>query len=279
MDKAYIQKLVALALREDATGQDITSRLAVPPGAVARATIISREPGVLAGLPLARGAFRQVDRGLRIKALARDGASVRANGKVLVVTGAARSIMTAERTAINFLGQLSGIASLTRQYVRRAGGMKVYDTRKTHAGLRVAEKYAVRLGGGYNHRFSLKEAAMVKDNHRKFAADLGSMVRELKTKLRKLKGSPKLNVEVENLGDALLAAASGADLLMMDNMTPGAVRKIVKALKGAVPLEVTGGVNLANIAKYAASGADRVSIGRLTHSAPALDFSLELAAS
>ncbi len=273
MDRAYISKLVDIALKEDEARADITSRLTIPAGRKVKAVIFSRQVGVLAGIPLAVAVFKQLDKTLRVKLLAKDGGKVRAGGRVLAVEGKARSIFAAERIALNFLGYLSGIATLTGEYVRRAGRMKVYDTRKTHAGLRAAEKYSVRMGGGYNHRLSLADGVMLKDNHRVLNSNLAEVVRNSKFKI---KNSKQVIVEVESLQEALAAAGAGADLLLLDNMTPVGVKRIAKALKGRIPLEVSGGVTLSNIGKYAKSGADRVSIGRITHSAPSLDLSLEV---
>lgn len=273
MDRVYINRLVAQALKEDEARADITSRLTIPAGRKVKAVIFSRQVGVLAGIPLAVAVFKQLDKTLRVKLLAKDGGKVRAGGRVLAVEGKARSIFAAERIALNFLGYLSGIATLTGEYVRRAGRMKVYDTRKTHAGLRAAEKYSVRMGGGYNHRLSLADGVMLKDNHRVLNSNLAEVVRNSKFKI---KNSKQVIVEVESLQEALAAAGAGADLLLLDNMTPVGVKRIAKALKGRIPLEVSGGVTLSNIGKYAKSGADRVSIGRITHSAPSLDLSLEV---
>ena len=273
MNKNYINSIVRTALKEDEAGRDITSRLTLDASARIKAVIVSREKGVLAGLPLALAAFLRVDKSIKLKAHAADGEVLKANARILSVEGKARSLLAAERTALNFLGQLSGIATLTSEYVRCAGKVKVYDTRKTHAGLREAEKYAVRMGGGHNHRQSLKDAVMVKDNHRAATDDLGELVAGLKLQVS---SSMDVIVEVESMKEALQAAKAGANLLLLDNLPVAKVKEIARVLKGVCPLEVTGGVTLKNIGAYAKAGAERVSIGRLTHSAPALDFSLEV---
>ncbi len=273
MDKSYIDNIVKTALNEDEAKHDITSRLMLDEKARVKAVIVCREAGILAGLPLALAAFRQVDKKLKLKAYIADGKAMRSNAKILSVEGRARSVLAAERTAVNFLGQLSGIATLTGEYVRQAGQMKVYDTRKTHAGLRTAEKYAVRMGGGHNHRDSLKQGVMVKDSHWAVSSDVLEKVKSEKEKGRR---GLEVIVEVESLKQALAAAAAGVNLLLLDNMPVAKVKEISRVLKGVCPLEVTGGVNLANIGAYAKTGAERVSIGAITHSAPCLDFSLEI---
>ncbi len=272
------------ALAEDQAGRDITSRLLLESKQKIEAVIWSRESGVLCGLDIARRVFLRMDPGCKFTALARDGQSLRANQKVARVKGCARGILTAERTALNFLQHLSGVATLTRAFGQKMRGTRtlIYDTRKTITGLRALQKYAVRCGGGQNHRFDLAEAAMVKDNHINILAGGRQQLMQLKRRLPKGK---RLIIEAENIEQVKTALAAQADIILLDNMTlaklSAAVRFIHQGWKscgaGVRPqIEISGGVTLESAARYARLGADRISVGCLTHSSRALDLSMEI---
>lgn len=281
------KELVRSALAEDIGPGDITANL-VPRGSAVRAIIIAKERGVIAGLPMARMSFLSLSPRVKFQAFKKDGQEVAAGEKVLEVLGSLPVILSAERTSLNFLSRISGIATLTRKFVEKAAGTKadIFDTRKTTPTLRMLEKYAVKAGGGKNHRFGLFDGILIKDNHisalsvsKKVRTRLDAITRLIKeAKKNKRKGIP-IEVEVENIKEALTAASAGADIILFDNMSPEKVRAVRKELirmgfKGKI--EVSGGITLQNVRAYALAGVDRISIGRLTHSAPALDFSLEI---
>ncbi|MFI5362514.1 MAG: carboxylating nicotinate-nucleotide diphosphorylase [Elusimicrobiota bacterium] len=273
---AYLPLLRA-ALREDlGPGGDVTTRFFVPAGARFQARVVSREAGVICGLQVAAAAFRACDRGARVRALVRDGARVRAGQAVLAVSGG-RGLLTAERTALNFLQRMSGVATLTRRYVDRTRGTRarILDTRKTLPGWRALDKYAVVCGGGVNHRMGLYDAAMVKDNHY-----LGNRLASGARALRRARPGVPLIVECDTPAQATRALALKPDVLLLDNMAPALLRREIRRLRRLAPrvrLEISGGVSLDAVRSLARLGPDRISIGRLTHSAPALDLGLDLA--
>ena len=268
-----VRELVMRALAEDfGTLGDLTSIATIPDDATATATIVARRWGVLAGRAGATEVFRQVDPSVAVRWSATDGDAIDADQVLATVTGNLRSILAAERSALNLLQHASGIATLTRHYVQAAEGRtKVRDTRKTLPGLRAIEKAAVRAGGGFNHRECLSDAVLIKDNHLAFL-DLTAAVERSKVRW------PGRTVEVEcdTLAQVHEAVAAGADLILLDNMDADVVREAVDAVDGLVPLEVSGGVNFETIRDYAATGVEFVSVGALTHSAPALDIALDL---
>jgi len=277
-----LDRLARLALAEDVGAGDCTAVL-IPAAARARGLIIARGPGVAAGLEMAAAVFRNVDPPVVFRPRVREGQGMAAGTAVAEVSGPARSILTAERTALNFLGRLSGIATLTRIFVMRAGGRPViYDTRKTTPGLRRLEKAAVRAGGGRNHRFGLFDGILIKDNHISACTAFEKVKRPAAIRLLlagALRAGLPVEVEVENRAEALAAARGGAGIIMLDNFSPERVLRTIPVLRRAGyrgQIEVSGGIGLENLAEYAVAGADRISIGRLTHSAPALDFSLEI---
>ncbi len=269
-----VRDIVARALAEDfGTLGDLTSIATIPEDATATAAIVSRRYGVLAGASGATEVFRQVDATVGLRWHLTDGDVLEEGAQVATVQGNLRSILAAERTALNLLQHASGVATLTRQYVQAAEGrVKIRDTRKTLPGLRAIEKAAVRAGGGYNHRECLSDAVLIKDNHLAFL-DLTAAVERSKVRW------PGRTVEVEcdTLAQVLEAVAAGADVILLDNMTPDVVREAVSIVDGVVPLEVSGGVTFETIRDYAATGAEFVSVGALTHSAPALDLALDFA--
>ena len=271
-------QLIDLALLEDVGTGDITSEYFVGEKDQASARILAKERAVIAGCDVAAEVFRRVDPNLQVEVVQKDGAAVTGGTAVLEIRGRARSILTAERVALNFLQHLSGIASLTHQFVEAAGpqGAKILDTRKTTPGLRKFEKAAVKAGGGTNHRFGLFDMVLVKDNHllaRNGLADLKSAIE----RARKERPEIKIEVEADNLDQVrALLEVPGVEVILLDNMRGTQMREAVAIGKGKVKFEASGGVNLRNVRQIAATGVDFVSIGALTHSARAIDFSLEL---
>ena len=286
-----VEALVRLALLEDRAADDITSRSVLHAATQVSARIIARAPGVLAGGHLAASVFRAVDHALRCQLLAREGARLRPGQPVLTMRGRAQAIFAAERTALNFLGHLSGIATLTAAYVRAVQGTRaaILDTRKTLPGLRLLEKYAVRMGGGHNHRPNLAEAILIKTNHLKvLGQETGDGRRAIQRAIKQAKRrfpSRFVEVEVTTLNQFQTALAAKPHAILLDNMSLRDVRRAVHLSHVSPPmshmrrplLEVSGGITLANVRAYARAGVDRIAIGRLTHSAPALDFALRVA--
>ena len=274
-----VRGLIRSALREDVGRGDVTSEALVPPNATARTVILSRDRCVICGLGVAAAVFRAVDPRLTCRLLARDGDRIRKGAAVLRVSGRARSILAAERTALNFLQRMTGIATLTRRFVDavRPLGTRILDTRKTTPGFRRIEKYAVRCGGGTNHRMGLYDRVLIKDNHRalwgaRVGRDLAAAVRAARAR------HPGLPVEVEVESEAQLRDVLGAkpDWVLLDNMSPVVMRRCVALGRGRTRFEASGGVTIRNVKKIAVSGVDAISIGALTHSAPAADLSLEV---
>jgi len=283
-----VRPLIRLALREDRASADATSRAVVPANLRIRARIIAKAPGVLAGGPIALWTFQAFDPSLRCRLIQAEGARLMPGTTILAVEGRARSIMAAERTALNFLGHLSGIATLTRAFVERTRGAraKILDTRKTLPGLRSLEKYAVHVGGGQSHRTSLAEAILIKTNHVKCGmrnAECGMAIRNAVANAKRLKPGKFVEIEVTNLREFKAALQARPNAVLLDNWSLKNIRKAVAlrngtryTVHGTPLLEVSGGVTLTNVRAIARTGVDRISIGRLTHSAPALDFSLQV---
>jgi nicotinate-nucleotide pyrophosphorylase (carboxylating) len=274
---SQIKHLVRLALSEDIGKKDLTSDAVISRGLTGKAVIEAKEQGVLAGLPVAQMVFKTVDPQLAFIMLRRDGQRTKKGEKVVLIEGEVKSILSAERTALNFLQRLSGIATLTSQYVERLKGTKakVLDTRKTTPGLRILEKYAVKTGGGHNHRMGLFDMILIKENHIKAA---GSVSEAIKLAKIKCKGQ-KLEVEVRNLTELKGALKSEPDWIMLDNMDIQKMKKAVSMIRSfnpAIKIEASGGVDLKNARRIASTGVDFISVGALTHSAPALDLSLKL---
>ncbi|HKA50698.1 MAG TPA: carboxylating nicotinate-nucleotide diphosphorylase [Candidatus Dormibacteraeota bacterium] len=271
LPREHVEAKVREALTEDAADRDVTTAAVVPATHQASAHLIARSAGVLAGLPIAQEVFRQVDCSVRFEPVVEDGAFISAHQILAQLEGPLASLLRAERTALNFVQQLSGVATLTRRFVDAAGSKAVVlDTRKTVPGLRALQRYAVRIGGGVNHRFDLASGVLVKDNH---LAAAGSTRQAIS--LARLPSRP-LQVEVESLEELEAALAEGVDVVLLDNMGVDQVAEAVRLAAGRVVLEVSGGVSLATIGAYAATGVDRISVGALTHSAPALDVSMEV---
>ena len=275
LTEAGIVALVQDALDEDAAMRDITTIATVRSGLRNRARLVARDAGVVCGVPLALAAFRLLDGEVTIRVDADDGTSVAAGAGILFLSGHARGLLSAERTALNFMQHLSGIATLTRRYVDAVAGTgaRIVDTRKTTPGRRALEKYAVRCGGGSNHRFDLAEAVLVKDNH---LAALDGNVSEAVRRVRAHAASgTAVQIECDSPAQVRAAVEAGAESVLLDNMDTAMLKECVAIARGRCTTEASGGVTLATVAVIAASGVDRISVGALTHSAPALNLALD----
>lgn len=265
--------LVRRALEEDIRDGDITTAATVSPLARARGVFLVKADCVIAGLEVAFETFRQVEPDVRIVARSQDGDECRVGAEIAEVVGLAATLLTGERTALNFLQRLSGIATCTRRFVDAAGGrITVLDTRKTTPGLRALEKYAVRAGGATNHRAGLFDAVLIKDNHIRLAGGVRAAIDKMRASNLHL----AIEIETQSLGQVDEAVAGGAEIVLVDNLSTGEVREAVRRTAGRAKIEVSGGVTLERIPELAASGADLVSVGALTHSAPAIDISFEV---
>ncbi|MEX5214575.1 MAG: carboxylating nicotinate-nucleotide diphosphorylase [Nitrospiraceae bacterium] len=274
-----IREIVTRALEEDAPFGDVTTTALFPQPVSASAVILANQRLTVAGLAVAIHTFQQVGASVTVTEHLSDGSMAQAGAAILTVAGDARSILRAERVALNFLQHLSGVATLTRAYCDAIRGYpaKILDTRKTTPGLRALEKWAVDLGGGTNHRFSLSDGLMIKDNHIALLAQAGlSLADGCRRARERAPHQLRMIVEVDRLEQIPMALDGGADVILLDNMVPTDVRKAVDLIKGRALVEVSGGVGLATVRDYAAAGADFISIGALTHSAPAVDISLDL---
>jgi nicotinate-nucleotide pyrophosphorylase (carboxylating) len=255
---------------------DVTSTATIPEGTLARASVIARQGGVISGLPLAAATFQRLAPEIEIAANARDGASVDPRTLLMTVAGPARAVLAAERVALNLLGHLSGVATATHEFVRRVAGTRtrICCTRKTTPGLRALEKYAVRCGGGFNHRFGLDDAILIKDNHIAVAGGIRPVLERAKAAAGHL---VKIEIEVDTLDQLGEVLESGlADAVLLDNMDATTMRKAVAMVAGKLPLEASGGVTLDNVAEIARCGVDYASSGWITHSAPNLDVALDI---
>jgi nicotinate-nucleotide pyrophosphorylase (carboxylating) len=269
--------LINLALSEDIGAGDVTSKALVESQAAGQAVIVAKQDGVLAGLPVAKMVFQAVDPTVVFRMLKRDGGRIKNGEKLALIQGKTKGILSAERTALNFLQRLSGIATLTSKYVEETKGTKarILDTRKTTPGLRVLEKYAVKTGGGQNHRMGLFDMVLIKENHLKAVGGISRAIVRARSKSR----GKKIEVEVRNLNEAREAVESKPDWIMLDNMRIDQMRKAVQLIRSAsrtIKIEASGNVNLKNVRNIGLTGVDFISVGALTHSAPALDMSLIL---
>ncbi len=280
MNPAFIKKIVAAALVEDLGKGDITTNSLVPTHYRSSADLIAKSGGVVCGLVFAAQAFRQLDGGITFKTLVREGQKIKPGTKIVLVHGSTRALLSGERVAVNFLSYLSGVASQTRAFVAAVKPYKVIimDTRKTTPLFRLLERYAVKVGGGVNHRFDLSTMPMIKDNH--IASAAGKMnLQELVTLVRS-KTKKKVELEVESLRQFKEGLLSGADILLLDNMTPAAIRQAVhlrNQAKSKILLEASGGIRLHNVRAYAKTGVERISVGGLTHTRQPFDISMEFA--
>jgi nicotinate-nucleotide pyrophosphorylase (carboxylating) len=278
LTEAEVQDAVQRALAEDLGPGDVTTLAVVPATARAQARLVARQPLVVAGLAFAVAAFRCLSPRVHLDRQVEDGGRVRAGDTLLRVSGPARALLTAERTALNFLQRLSGVATLTGRYVAAVAGTRaqILDTRKTTPGWRRFEKYAVACGGGRNHRLGLYDLVLLKDNH--LAALAGQRPDPITAAVRRARRAcPGLAIEVEadTLTQVRQAVAAGADLILLDNMSPARLRRAVTLVRGRARTEASGGVNLETVRAMAETGVDFISVGALTHSAPAVDLALD----
>jgi nicotinate-nucleotide pyrophosphorylase (carboxylating) len=279
VDDNEIQSIIALALNEDHVLNDATSQSTVPEQLMALARLMAKAEGILAGVEVFAAVFHKINPDLLVEIIIHDGSKVVSGTLVASVSGKARSILAAERTALNFLCHLSGIATETARYVAQLKGLPVVitDTRKTMAGMRLLEKHAVSCGGGRNHRFNLADGILIKDNHIAALRRTGMTLKEIALQARR--NAPmglEIEVEVTSKAEALEAVAAGADMILLDNMPPEDMREVVAFLADKAKFEASGGINLQNVRAVALSGVNRISIGAITHSAKSLDFSLEM---
>src|SRR5947209_8557288 len=272
-----IDAVVIRALAEDlGRAGDVTSVATVPEDTQARAAVVAREAGVIAGLPLVAATFRKLAPEIELAAKLRDGAHVESKTALMTVRGPARAVLAAERVALNLLGRLCGIATATHEFVRRVAGTRtrICCTRKTTPGLRAMEKYAVRCGGGFNHRFGLDDAMLIKDNHIAVAGGIAAVLKRARAAAGHL---VKIEIEVDTLDQLREVLKVGlADAVLLDNMDVATMRKAVEMVGGKFPLEASGGITLDTIAEIAKTGVDYASSGWITHSAPQLDVALDI---
>ncbi len=279
LNEADMMRAIRAALEEDLGPGDITSRVVIDEQLRARARIVARQHLVVAGMPVARAVFREIDSLVRIEQASDDGDERRPGESLALLTGSARSILAGERTALNFLQRMSGIATAARRFVQSASGsgVEIADTRKTVPGLRALDKHAVLTGGGVNHRAGLYDAILIKDNHWRLAGGVGPAVRRARA-CADLPSGPggRIEVEVGTLIEVSEALEAGADALLLDNMDPATLEEAIRVAHGRAFLEVSGGVVEADIPRLARLGINRISIGALTHSTRAVDIALEM---
>jgi nicotinate-nucleotide pyrophosphorylase (carboxylating) len=282
LDPERYRPIVIEALREDATENDVTVDFLGMGDSPITAKILARVPGVLCGMDVAEFAFKQLDATIHFAGAAADGEVLEVNQLIAAIEGQPRAVLCAERVALNFLQHLSGVATLTSKYVEQLSGtaIRILDTRKTTPMMRALEKYAVRMGGGENHRFDLKEMILIKENHIRGVGGIEALLK----RLHRNEAAVPIEVEVDSLEFLKAILGASFDRVMLDNFTPAQVKKAVRSIElyktkhpgYSLEVEVSGGIHLQNIAQYAISGVDFISIGALTHSAPALDMSLEV---
>ncbi|PPH49218.1 nicotinate-nucleotide diphosphorylase (carboxylating) [Rathayibacter sp. AY1C9] len=280
LTRQSIDRVVTLALEEDAPWGDLTSDTLLPADATASAALVAREPGVLSGGAVLVGTMRQVDARIRCSVLVEDGAVFEAGQTLARIEGPAGGVLRGERVALNLVQRMSGIATLTAQYVAAVEGTRarIVDTRKTTPGLRALERHAVRSGGGRNHRFSLSDAVLAKDNHLAVLAARGiDLTAALRAARASIPHTAHLEVEVDRLDQIEPALAGGADTIMLDNFTPELLRQGVALIGGRAVVEASGGVDLSTVRAIAEAGVDVISVGALTHSVRSLDLGLDIA--
>lgn len=272
LDLKAVEKIVTLSLKEDIGKGDITTNLIVNDKLKCLAIIKSKDTGVLAGNPIAELVFKRLDPRIKYIQRKKDGDTINPNDIIAEVRGSVRTVLTGERLSLNFLQRLSGIATLSQKFVNKTKGfdVKIIDTRKTTPGLRILEKYAVTVGGCYNHRFGLFDGILIKDNHIQIAGNIEKAVLKVRAKHK----NKEIEVETSNINQVREALKSGADIIMLDNMTPDKIKKAVKIIDSKAMTEASGGINLDNIGEYAKTGVDYISVGVLTHSAKSLDIGL-----
>ncbi len=275
LDKKEIDKIISSALTEDVGSGDVTTNLIVPKNEKSRASFYAKENGVIAGLTVAKSVFTKLDKKSVWKSFVKEGDRVNAGARIAEVTGYYRALLTGERTALNILQRLSGIATQTSEFVKLAEGTKVrvLDTRKTVPGLRTLDKYAVKIGGGGNHRFGLYDMVLIKDNHIKAAGGITSAVERIR---KNLKAKIKIEVETSNLDEVCEAVNCNVDIIMLDNMTNDTMKEAVRIINGKIKVEASGNVTVNNFRQIAETGVDYISIGALTHSVKALDINMKI---
>ena len=274
-----IDAAIDLALKEDTAHGDITSEALIPHDLTGKAELLVKEPGVLAGIDVAVRIFQRIDPFITANIFIQDGKTITTGDVIGTITGSVIAILKAERVALNFLQRLSGIASTTSKYVAEVEGLpvKILDTRKTTPGLRTLEKYAVCTGGGHNHRLHLGDGILIKDNHIAALRAMSLNMKDIIAKARQnVPDGTDIEIEVTNTKEALEALKAGADIIMLDNMTPNEMRQVVNLVAGQAKIEASGGVTLENVHQIAMTGVDYISVGALTHSYTALDISLEM---
>ena len=277
--QAHLRRLANSALKEDQAWQDVTTAALVPPEQKGRGVIIAREEGVLAGLPMAEAVFMAVDPSLQWRPLAAEGNRLSPGQEVVRIEGPLAAILQGERVALNYLTHLSGVATATARLVAAIAGLPVgiRDTRKTTPGLRTLEKYAVRVGGGQNHRLTLADAVLIKDNHLAALRARGLGIAEaVRLARQEAPAGMRIQIEVTTVDEARQALEAGAGELLLDNMPPEDMRRVVEMARGQAILEASGGINLENVRRVAETGVDYISVGAITHSAGALDMSLQV---
>jgi nicotinate-nucleotide pyrophosphorylase (carboxylating) len=275
----YLNRIISLALAEDSGRGDITSEILIPCDLQGKAYMLVKEDGIIAGAQVTAQVFQQVDDSLTVQILKPDGTIVKAGDVPMLITGNVRSILKAERVALNFFQRLCGIASATARYVARVSelGVDIADTRKTTPGLRFLEKQAVRMGGGRNHRMDLNDAVLIKDNHIAALRALGMSYKEIVVKARQnAPAEIQIEAEARTVQEALDAVEAGVDIIMLDNMTVAEMTRAVELIAGRAEVEASGGIDLERVRAVAETGVDFISVGALTHSVKAMDISLEL---
>lgn len=273
LDEKELDRIISEALREDIGTGDVTTNLIIPRTTVSEAFMIAKADGLIAGLPIAKAVFKKLDKKIIWKSLVKEGEHVSAGTEIVRLKGSYRALLTGERTALNFLQRISGIATAASKYVEKLEGLNtvILDTRKTAPGLRMLDKYGVKMGGGTNHRIGLYDMVLIKDNHIKAAGGIIEAVMQIKNNLTK---KIKIEVEVTNLDEVIIALKAGADIIMLDNMSLKQMKEAVNLIGGKVKVEASGGVNLNSVRAIAETGVDFISVGELTHSVKALDISM-----
>jgi nicotinate-nucleotide pyrophosphorylase (carboxylating) len=279
LDPHVLDETIDRALQEDGAWRDVTTATIVPPDQGGRGVFLCKGEGIVAGLPVVEAVFARMDSAFTIRRLRDEGEEARPGDEIAVVEGPLGPMLSAERVALNFLQRLSGIATLTRQYVDRVAGLpvRITDTRKTTPGLRPLERYAVRIGGGHNHRYNLADAVLIKDNHLVAARARGLSITEIVRRVRlSIPHTMRLEIEATTEEDAIEAIRAGADIVLLDNMDIETIRRVAAERHPHTIIEASGGVTLDNVRAIAETGVDVISVGALTHSARALDVSLEV---
>ena len=274
-ENILVDKIIEQALLEDIGTGDITTESTIPSNFKAKGIIKTSEEGVVAGLDIICLVFKKLDFEICCKSKIKDGNKILAGEILAEITGSARTILTGERVALNFIQRMSGIATITSKFCQEVKGfpVRIVDTRKTTPGLRILEKYAVRMGGGYNHRFGLYDVILIKDNHIVVAGNIKSAVNSVR---KQISHTIKIEVEVENLSQLQEALEMKVDIVMLDNMSLDIMKEAVKKAKGKVLIEASGGITLDNVREIAQTGVDLISVGALTHSVKSLDISMEI---